>query len=322
MKASGNSIWLPAKKTPALFFSLALLLSLFSQCRTAERWHSATLLFFDTVCDVQVFCALQEFTLAQREVGRAFSEIELRFSPQRTDLSSPEVLELFRKALAVNRDSGGCFDITVGPLSELWGFSSKTYRVPSPEEIWEALLLIGMDKVKEENGRLAVLPGMKLDWGGIAKGWGVDLAAKSLQEMGIPSGFINAGGDLFCWGKNPNRGPWRVGIKHPRQSGFLGVLELSGLGAATSGDYQRFFEVQGVRYHHIYDPKTGYPSRGKQSVTVIGPETSVCDALSTALFVGREPAAILSKFPGYGAVAVDDSGRVTVLGKNFPLELY
>jgi thiamine biosynthesis lipoprotein len=111
-----------------------------------------------------------------------------------------------------------------------------------------------------------------------------------------------------------------VGIKHPRQKGFLGVLFLSQKGLATTGDYQRYFTIEGQRYHHVFNPKSGYPSKGKQSVTVIGPETVLCDALSTAIFVAPQPEDILQKFPDYGAVLVESSGEVALLGRSFSFQ--
>jgi thiamine biosynthesis lipoprotein len=214
----------------------------------------------------------------------------------------------------VHLNTGGVFDITVGPLVELWGFSSKAYRVPRAEEVRAVLPLVGMEKVRFEANNLVLQPGMKLDWGGIAKGWAVDKAARALREIGIVRGFINAGGDLFCWGANPDGRDWRIGIKHPRQRGYLGVLSIRDKGVATSGDYQRYFERDGIRYHHIFDPTSGYPARERQSVTVIGPEAMLCDALATALFVSPQPEAILKKYPEYGAIIVNNFGEVSLIG--------
>ena len=313
------SIPLPAKKKRFIFLLSALFLV---NCRAQEKWNSYTLFFFDTVCDIQVFCPPSQVEATQKEISRIFTDIEKKFSPGREDFTSPPVLELFHKSLRVYRDSGGYFDITVGPLSELWGISTKAYRVPSPEEVAKTLDLVGLEKIKEEGGRLSPQPGMKLDWGGIAKGWGVDLAARAMREMGIARGFINCGGDLYCWGTNPENKPWKIGIKHPRQQGYLGVISVSGMAVATSGDYQRYFEEGGVRYHHIFDPRTGYPARGKQGVTIVGPETVYCDALATALFAGSNPEAIIKKYPEYGALVVESNGNVVILGKAYPVELF
>ena len=190
--------------------------------------------------------------------------------------------------------------------------------MPAPEQIKSALKLIGMEYIEERNATLIFLPGVGLDWGAIAKGFGIDLASKSLVQMGISSGFINAGWDLYCWGNNPNNQSWNIGLKHPRENGFLGILSISYLGAATTGDYQRYFVKDGIRYHHVFDPRTGYPAQGKQSVTICGPETLICDALSTALFVSQEPEIILEKYPDYGAIIVDSDGNLSFLGKTYP----
>jgi thiamine biosynthesis lipoprotein len=311
---------IPSPVRGGLSAVLVLILCL-AGCQTREQWHEYTILFFDTVCDVEVFCPASQVDETQKEMRRVFSDIEAHFSPGRNDLSSAEVLALFRKARRLHADSGGSFDISVGPLSQIWGFQAKSYRLPLPEEIAAALRLVGQDAIREQAGSLALAPGMRLDGGGLAKGWGVDLAASALRDLGITRGFINAGGDLFCWGRNPAGSAWRIGIKHPRRQGYLGVLSLSGAAVATSGDYQRYFEKDGVRYHHIFDPRTGYPARGKQSVTVVGPETALCDGLSTALFSSPFPDEVLSRYPDYSAIIVDDLGTLRILGEPLPLEI-
>lgn len=284
-------------------------------CSPKKGWQSTTLVYFDTVCEINLFCSPAEFASCQKEIQGVFSEIEVHFSPDSRDCSSPAVLNLYRKAVGVYKNTNGCFDITVGPLTRIWGFLDKSYRIPSRTELSGALTLIGMDEIYEKEGNLVLKPEMELDWGAIAKGFGIDLAYQSLESMGIKRGFINAGGDIFCWGKNPDNEAWKIGIKHPRTRGYLGILSLSTGAAATTGDYQRFFKVDGVRYHHIFNPTTGYPVQGKQSVTVIGPETSLCDALSTALFVCEFPDDILKSYPEYGAIIVDSKGEATLYGK-------
>lgn len=305
------------KKT-FLFLFLALLLSC---CGVRENWQTATLLYFDTICEVQIICLPDRFGSYQQEVHRVFTEIEKCFSPESADFTSPLVLELFETSMKFYHDSNGFFDITVGPLTKLWDLSGKKSSVPSQQEIKETLKYIGMDKVKIENNSLKLISPMKLDWGGIAKGYGIDLASYSLIKMGVSSGFINAGGDLYCWGKNPSRDLWRIGIKHPREKGYIGILSITDLAVATSGDYQRYFIIDNVRYHHLLNPFTGYPSQGKQSVTVIGPKTTYCDALSTALFVSSHPERVIEKYPEYGAIVVDSEGKVRRVGKLYPFSL-
>lgn len=304
------------------FFLLILLFSAIFSCQPKKTWQTSTLLFFDTICEVNLFCLPYQFESTEKEVRRVFCEIELSFSPRATDFSSPLVLDLFEKSRQVFAASGGYFDITVAPLSRIWGFQSKAYNLPQEEEIKKTLDSVGMNKIREGQGKLILQPGMALDWGGIAKGLGVDMAFRSLKNMGISRGFINTGGDLYCWGKNPENTSWKIGIKHPRRQGFLGVLFISDLAVATSGDYQRYFERGGIRYHHIFNPYTGYPVQDKQSVTVIGPQALFCDALSTALFASPDPAQVLKKYPDYGAILVDREGKVKILGKAYLFELF
>jgi len=303
-----------------LFLPILFLLCV-SCNRIAEKWQTETLLFFDTVCEINLFCSPSDFESAKKETTAIFQDIETYFSPGAKSYSSAPVITLYQRALAIYHDSEGCFDITVAPLSHIWGFHNQCHRVPSSEEINRALEKIGMDKITLEPDEILLLPGMELDWGGIAKGFGIDLASQAMIQAGIKNGFINAGGDLYCWGKNPDQESWRIGIKNPRGSGVSAILYITDTGAATSGDYQRFFIQEGIRYHHVFDPKSGYPSKGKQSVTVVGPETLVCDALSTALFVSDQPKKILKKFPDYGAVIIDSEGTSSLIGKAYPIRL-
>jgi len=301
---------------PAAAVLSALVLA--SACAPKEPWQARTLIFFDTVCDVNLSCSELEYIEAEQEISRIFETVEALFAPRAADASSPLVLRLYGRAQETYRRSGGAFDITIAPVMELWGmYNGQRRRIPNPEEIRSALALVGMENIVQQPDGLRLAPAMGLDWGGIAKGFGVDLAAQAMIERGVEKGFINAGGDLYCWGTNPEGRPWRIGVRHPRRQGYLAVLNIANLGTATSGDYQRYFEVEGVRYHHIFDPKTGYPVRGKQSVTVIGPETTVCDALSTALFVSQRPEDILKAYPEYGAICVSEAGKITLAGKKF-----
>jgi thiamine biosynthesis lipoprotein len=299
---------------------ICVLLSLFFSCAPKETWNTTTFIYFDTVCEVKVFCSSSRFKAAQTAVKNVFKGIEIHFSPGSTDYTSPEVLSLFQKAYAIYKNSQGKFDISVGALSQIWGFHDQSFRIPTTEDLTKAKRIIGMDKMHVQDGQLVLVPGARLDWGGIAKGYGIDLVSLALLDLGITKGFVNAGGDLYCWGTNPNNLPWKIGIKHPRKSGFSGILSIYNEAAATTGDYQRYFVEKGTRYHHVFDPHSGYPARGKQSVTVVGPEAVLCDALSTALFVSTQPKTILDLYPQYGAIIIDSDGNISSLGKPVSFE--
>lgn len=290
-------------------------------CQSQKDWHQSTFIFFDTVCELRAFSSSSEFSEAKNKVKEIFSSIEELFGPKESRFQPTDVEYLIKESLNIHEKTGGCFDITVAPLKEAWGFMSGDYRIPSKEEINKLMKRIGMGKIQIEKDELFIPPQVELDWGAIAKGYGVDLASDALIKMHIKKGFINAGGDIFCWGKNPEGNDWKIGIQHPRKKGFLGILSSSDMGAATSGDYQRFFIENGIRYHHIFNPFTGYPARGKQSVTVIGPKVLLCDALSTAVFVSKNPEEILKNYPDYGAVIVDDEGKITFHGKEYNFDL-
>jgi thiamine biosynthesis lipoprotein len=228
------------------------------------------------------------------------------------------------KTLEVSRQSGGALDITVYPLVQSWGFfGPQGPHLPAPREIQEDLRHVGYQYVTVQAGVVRKLrPDIRIDLGAVAKGYAVGEAAKVLEAARISSALVDFGGDIYAVGTHHRR-PWTVGVRNPRGEGVVGGFELSGRSTATSGDYERFFEQGGVRYHHILDPKTGYPSRGLISATVISSDATLADAWSTAVFVlGKEKSlALTEKTPGLeGAVLITPDGAITTssqLEKNF-----
>ena len=216
--------------------------------------------------------------------------------------ASPETFYIIKKAKEFWQMSGGAFDITVGPLMDLWGFTDKKYRLPTEDAIKNTLNFIGSDKIilHDDNNMIEFsLSGVKIDLGAIAKGYAVDCAVKKLKEFGIKSCLINAGGQVYGLGDKFGR-PWNIAIKDPRGEDLIAYLELKNRSTATSGDYEQYFIKGGLRYSHILNPKTGYPAdSGIISVTVIAPDGLTADALSTAIFVlGKAKGSELAKrFP-------------------------
>jgi len=202
--------------------------------------------------------------------------------------ASPETFYIIKRSKEFSQASNGAFDVTVAPLMDIWGFTDKKYRVPSEQEIKDALKLTGSDKIilhEEDNVIEFKTPGMKIDLGGIAKGFALDCAVKKLKENNIAACLINAGGQVFALGDKFGS-PWKVAINSPWAEDFAGYLELKDQCVATSGDYEQYFIKGGIRYSHILDPKTGSPSdSGVASVTVIAPDGLTADALATAIFV-------------------------------------
>jgi thiamine biosynthesis lipoprotein len=219
-----------------------------------------------------------------------------------------ETYSLIKAACAFAELTDGAFDPTVGRLLELWRFTGnyENLRVPSREEIEEALKHIGYKNVlfDDKNMRVMVKNGVKIDLGGIAKGYALDRArqiALSFDENA--TGFVEAGGDIRIIGPKFGKYPWVIGVKDPREDNVIDYIYLKSGAVATSGDYERYFVVDGVRYHHILDPSTGYPARGVWSVTIVAEDATTADALSTAGFVmaGKDWRKVVLDFPNMGA---------------------
>ncbi len=226
---------------------------------------------------------------------------------------SAEVAALLEQGEQIARASGGAFDIGLGRLKGLWGIESEHPHIPSAAELQEALAGTGPEAVRLE-GTLVYKsrPGLQIDLGGIAKGYAVDRALQLLRTEGIHSAAVNAGGDIALIGDKEGQ-PWRIGIQHPRnKEKMLLTLPLRDCAVVTSGDYERFFERDGVRYHHIFDPATGQPARLCQSVTVIAPSAALADALATATFVlGPEKGkAFLERYQDVEGLIVTAAGEL------------
>lgn len=218
-----------------------------------------------------------------------------------------ELWTLLQDARTYSDLTGGAFDITLAPVSSAWGFTEESYRVPSQQELEELLSGTGMEHLhltantSGEGGTVTLDPGTQIDLGGIAKGYVSDAAAAIFRDMDVPRGTVSLGGNVYVRGTRPDGEPWMVGIQDPAQpetsNACIGVLSLSDAFAVTSGSYQRYFEQDGKIYHHILDPQTGMPAQsGLVSVTVVTQEGegtgTMCDALSTALFVMGEEQAL------------------------------
>ncbi|MFQ5641110.1 MAG: FAD:protein FMN transferase [bacterium] len=201
-----------------------------------------------------------------------------------------ETFAMIERALGYAKRFDGFFDISIGPVTELWGFNGEApAAIPDDERLRAMLKLVDFSKVRLNAGdRTVFLPlkKMKLDLGGIAKGYAVDKAAEVLRKHGISTFLINAGGDIYTSGRKDGNKRWVVGLQHPRKpNNLLATFELSDFAVATSGDYERYFEEGGKRYHHIIDPKTGYPAELTRSVTVFAPTVEEADVWATYLFI-------------------------------------
>ena len=209
----------------------------------------------------------------------------------------PEVIQLLTFAQSISQLLPGDFDITIAPVMDAWGFTTEEQHVPSDAALSAAMALVDSSLLTvDEEASAARLEqaGMEVDLGAVAKGFAASRAEAVLREHDVTSALVDLGGNITAIGGKLDGSPWQVAVKDPQNtSEALCVLSLSDQTASTSGGYERYFEQNGVIYHHIIDPKTGYPAQsGLLSVTVVSSNQMLADALSTALFVGGEEDAL------------------------------
>lgn len=229
---------------------------------------------------------------------------------------SDETFALLTKALEVAAYTEGGFNIAIGPAVRLWNIPEAP-RIPSDMELEIAAQYVDYRRIHLDASSRSVFlekPGMRIDVGGIGKGFAAEKAAAVMREIGASGGLVAVAGDFRVFGKRADGTAWPVGIQHPRQPGkVLATLDSTDEAISTSGDYERFFLKDGVRYHHILDPRTLQPARLCQSVTIIAPDATMADALATGVFVmGPAKGLTLVERLGFGAVIVDAQGVVSV----------
>jgi len=229
---------------------------------------------------------------------------------------SAETFDLLRRALEVAEYTEGGFNIAIGPAVRLWNIPEAP-RIPSAMELEIAAQYVDYRRIHLDQTRRTVFlekPGMRIDIGGIGKGFAAEKAAAVMRENGAKGGLVAVAGDFRVFGRRADGTAWPLGIQHPREPGkVLAMLDVTDEAVSTSGDYERYFLKDGVRYHHILDPQTLQPARLCQSVTIIAPDATTADALATGVFVmGPARGMALVERLGLGAVIVDAQGMVIV----------
>ena len=230
---------------------------------------------------------------------------------------SEDTRSLLASALEYGKDTNGIFDCTIEPVMEAWGFTTKNYRIPSDSELAELLSHVDASTVTLSGNHVTLPEDVKLDLGGIAKGFTSARVMEVFKNSGVTSGIISLGGNVQTLGTKPDEKLWRVGIQDPNDlNAMFAVVEVSDEAVITSGAYQRYFEENGVHYHHIIDPRTGYPAEsGLTSVTIISPDGTLADALSTSLFImGPDDASAFwqNHRDKFEAIMMTENGEVLV----------
>lgn len=319
------------KYIPALI--ALLLLFVISACDRQEPVHQRRILGFGTIIEITIYGADEEIALqAMNDIEDDFSFMHTAWHPKKKNglrrmnqlfpttewfSAGPSILPLIVKSITLSKSSQHLFNPAIGKLIELWGFNEEERSITKPPSKKQISALVNKSPKMTDIELKGITtrshnPDIMLNFGAIAKGYAIDIGIERLKELNINNAIINAGGDLRAIGKHGDR-PWKIGIRNPRKEGVIASLEIQNDESIfTSGDYERYFEYDGKRYHHIIDPRTGFPATGTISVTVIHPNAATADAASTALFVaGKNNWHKIAKSMGIKLVMlIDEKGTV------------
>ena len=256
--------------------------------------------------------------LSWRIEGSDIANINENASESEPVMPSKWTYSYLENVLDLARESNGAFDPTLGRVSQLWNLESDNPYIPSKSELTGLLLETGWEKINLGDGEVFLKDGVQIDLGAVGKGIGCDEARKMLEEADAYAAVISVGGSILTYGKKPDGKPWKIGIANPRNEdgeSYLGSLTIDGTcSISTSGDYEKYVIEDGVRYHHILDPKTGFPAdSGLISVTIVCEKGWLSDGLSTACFVlGYEDSLPLLETYQAEAVFVTEDKEVIV----------
>ncbi|WP_246202951.1 FAD:protein FMN transferase [Fulvivirga lutimaris] len=238
-----------------------------------------------------------------------------------------ELFELIKRSKKISALTNGAFDISYASMDKIWKFDGSVTKLPTEEEIKASVSKINYhDIILDEENQTVFLKnnGMKIGFGAIGKGYAANKGRKIMLELGIKSGIVNAGGDLITWGKEANGNDWSIGIADPKnKTHVLAWITVGQMAVVTSGNYEKFIDIDGQRYSHIIDPITGYPVRGLKSVTIICPDAELADALATSTFIlGKEKGlSLINQLKGVEVLLVDDNDNIST-SDNLKLNYY
>ncbi len=307
------------KKFSCIILLILISILPFAGCKAVEApLLEEELYALDTIISINIYSGQQEaIDYAENEIRRLESLLSvtdtksdiyrINSNPDEFIKVSDECFELIKTAVEISDNTKGNFDITIYPAVSLWGFTTSEYKVPEQSEILDAIDKIGYNKITldKKNKSVKVPFGTNLDLGAIAKGYIADKAAEALEEKGVTSALLNFGGNIRLIGSKPAGEAFKIGIKAPFSEGYFATLNAKNTTASTAGGYERYFEENGVHYHHILNPHTATPAESDiLSATVIGDNGAVCDALATASFVtgSEDVKSITSQYPDFSFI--------------------
>ena len=230
---------------------------------------------------------------------------------------SEEIFNLIERSIKISSITQGAFDITYGSIDKsLWNFDTQMKSLPDKQTAREMVRLINYRNIVLDRENSTVFlkeKGMRIGFGGIGKGYAAEMAKCKMQQLGITNGIVNASGDLTTWGLQPNGNEWTVGIANPNISGeVFSFLKISGLAVATSGNYEKFIMIDGKKYSHTIDPRTGLPVTGIKSVTIITKNAEIADAMATPVTIMGVKAGLhmINQMKDVDVIIIDDHDKI------------
>ena len=311
-----------------LYFILVMTVTvLISGCSVKNRPYTADGKYFDTYVKVSVYGGSQEIVNSAMELCDYYENIFSVTKPEAllyklNKTGSMQIVteedrhlhELVKTGLDYSREFDGCFDISVEPVSVLWKKAISDCSLPDNSQIADGLAQVGCEKIEVTDDEIR-LNGARLDLGSLAKGYVADRIKEYLESRGVVSGIINLGGNILCLGKKSDGSDFKIGIKKPfgKEQDVMVTLKINDMSVVTTGIYERYFMEKGELYHHIIDVRTGFPCKNNlYSVTIISPDSTQCDCLSTACFImGKEKALeYINKTENTYAIIIDENMNI------------
>ncbi|WP_299528749.1 FAD:protein FMN transferase [uncultured Lutibacter sp.] len=312
------------------FFLVSILFV--SSITSAQQLHRKTLKLMGSRFDISVVAndsieAINYINLAIGEISR-IEKLISSWDPnsQTSEINrnagikpikvSTELFNLIQRSLVISKLTDGAFDISYASMDKIWKFDGSMKIMPSEEEINNSVSKVGYQNIilnEEYKTVFLKLKGMKIGFGAIGKGYAADEAKKLLISKGVTAGIINASGDMNTWGKQPNGEDWKVAITNPmNKNKAFALLPISNGAVVTSGNYEKYVTFNSIRYSHIIDPRTGYPTSGIISVTVFAPKAELADALATSVFVMGTEVGLnrINQLKNIECIIIDDQGKI------------
>lgn len=314
------------------FILTAYCLFLVSTCTIAQGTYKRTLKLMGSRFDVTVVADSQSqadgfIDEAVREIQRIERLISSWDTNSQTSLINrnagvkpvvvdSELFNLIARAIGISKLTQGAFDISYASMDKIWKFDGSMTQKPLDSDIAESVLKVGYQNIilnKEDSSVFLKLAGMKIGFGAIGKGYAADKAKDLLKQKGVKAGIINASGDMNTWGYQTTGEPWKIAITNPlNKDKVFAMLPVDNRAIVTSGNYEKFVKFNDVRYSHIIDPRTGYPSTGIISVSVLAPKAELADALATSIFVMGKDVGLnfVNQLENIDCIIIAESGKI------------